>query len=188
MKLETWQAETIWRARSRSSLAPFSALRRSTRRARVDFVAPSAGSPAPEPARADDVPALRQPTHQPDFRTAARLWSRVSARVIVVAMCNDFGNRIPYSDYLAAFSETRPAQRATGTSPWRASAKPPPTSGERPGLRAPATMSMYNDVLSFDHRRHVANIVDASRRGNGAARQRNNARTRNPEATARRVK
>jgi hypothetical protein len=24
-----------------------------------------------------------------------------------VAMCNDFGNRIPYSDYLAAFSETR---------------------------------------------------------------------------------
>lgn len=50
---------------------------------------------------------LRQLAHQPDFRTAARLWSRVSARVIVVAMCNDFGNRIPYSDYLAAFSETR---------------------------------------------------------------------------------
>jgi hypothetical protein len=24
---------------------------------------------------------------------------------------------------------------------------------------------MYNDVLSFDHRRHVANIVDAGRRG-----------------------
>ena len=32
-------------------------------------------------------------------------------------------------------------------------------------LRAPATMSMYNDVLSFDHRRHFANIFDASRRG-----------------------
>ena len=64
-------------------------------------------------------------------------------------------------------------------SPWRASARTPPTSGERPGLRAPATMSMYNDVLSFDHRRHVVNIVDASRRGNGAARQRNNSRTRN---------
>ena len=57
------------------------------------------------------------------------------------------------------------------------------------GLRAPATMSLYNDGHSFDHRPHVANIFNASRRGEMG--QRGNAtilERATGEATARRVK
>lgn len=54
-------------------------------------------------------------------RSTSRVWSRGSARVIVVAICNDFGNRIPYSDYLAAFSETRIPVRWPSAAPRRLS-------------------------------------------------------------------
>ena len=46
-------------------------------------------------------------------------------------------------------------------------------------LRAPATMSMYNDVPSFDPARTSPTSSTRAEEGNGAARQRNKARTRN---------